>query len=119
PNDGGNFLVTSDEVDILTSQNSEITDYIRPFIMGRELLNNQPRYCLWLADISDIKLKRFNEIDLFNAKLEKVRQHRLKSKKKATNLLALTPHLFDEIKQPKNDYLAIPVVSSERRSYIP
>lgn len=119
PNDDGNFFVTQDEMSVLTSQNPEIIDYIRPFIMGRELLNNQPRYCLWLTDISEMKLKDFNKVELFRTKLEKVRQHRLRSKKKATNALALTPHLFDEIKQPQDGYLAIPVVSSEKRLYIP
>jgi hypothetical protein len=52
-------------------------------------------------------------------RLEKVKQSRLESTKKATQDKATTPMLFTEIRQPKSDYLLVPVVSSERRKYIP
>ena len=42
-----------------------------------------------------------------------------KSTKAATRQKAETPTLFDEIKDCKTNYVAIPVVSSERRRYIP
>lgn len=49
-----------------------------------------------------------------------VRQFRLKSSKAGTQKKADTPHLFDEIRQPTSgDYILIPSVSSERRTYVP
>ena len=36
-----------------------------------------------------------------------------------TRRQASTPHLFTEIRQPNCDYFIVPVVSSERREYIP
>ncbi|MDE6729549.1 MAG: hypothetical protein K2J71_02075 [Oscillospiraceae bacterium] len=51
--------------------------------------------------------------------MEKVRVFRLASKKDATRKKADTPTLFDEIKDSKTEYIAIPVVSSENRRYIP
>ena len=52
-------------------------------------------------------------------RIEKVRQMRLSSSKAATRAKADTPMLFDEIKQPSSDYVAVPVVSSENRRYKP
>jgi hypothetical protein len=52
-------------------------------------------------------------------RVEKVKAMRIASKKEATRELADTPTLFAELRQPLTDYLVIPEVSSERRSYIP
>ena len=43
----------------------------------------------------------------------------MKSTKSATREKADTPSLFDEIREPKTDYVALPKVSSEGRRYIP
>jgi hypothetical protein len=53
------------------------------------------------------------------ARVEKVREMRLASKKIPTQKLASQPTIFGELRQPKTDYLAIPRVSSERRQFIP
>ena len=52
-------------------------------------------------------------------RVEKVRTFRLKSSKAATRAKAEMPTLFDEIREPQTDYIALPKVSSERRRYIP
>ena len=52
-------------------------------------------------------------------RIESVRQYRLQSPKEATKKKAETPMLFDEVRECKSDYVAIPKVSSERRRYIP
>ncbi|MFH0961783.1 MAG: type IIL restriction-modification enzyme MmeI, partial [archaeon] len=52
-------------------------------------------------------------------RINKVKEHRQKSKRGATLKLAQTPYLFGEIRQPKSKYLLIPLVSSEKREYIP
>lgn len=44
---------------------------------------------------------------------------RLASKKKTTQILAITPYLFGEIRYKKQQSIIIPSVSSERREYIP
>jgi hypothetical protein len=44
---------------------------------------------------------------------------RLASPKAATQKSADTPTLFQEIRQPKSDYIIIPSVSTEKRRYIP
>jgi hypothetical protein len=52
-------------------------------------------------------------------RVEAVRQFRLKSTKAATVKLASMPYLFAEIRQPVNNYILIPIHSSENRLYVP
>ena len=59
------------------------------------------------------------ELKLVNQRVEKVRQTRLNSKRTATNKLADYPTLFGEIRQPKTDFIFIPLTTSENRRYIP
>ena len=52
-------------------------------------------------------------------RVKKVREFRLKSTKAATRQTADTPTLFDEIREPQSNYIALPTVSSETRRYVP
>ena len=51
--------------------------------------------------------------------MQKVKLFRQGSLQKAANAASDTPALFVSIRQPVSDYLLIPIVSSERRDYIP
>jgi len=51
--------------------------------------------------------------------IKMVKKLRSESKRKATVSLSLTPHLFQEVREQEGDYLAVPIVSSESREYIP
>lgn len=52
-------------------------------------------------------------------RVEGVRRFRLSSKRAATQKQADTPSLFSEIRETKDNYIAVPELSSERRQYIP
>lgn len=70
--------------------------------------------------VHQIHLKKELEISIKAGEVVgKVREFRLKSTKSATRAKADTPTLFDEIREPKTDYVALPKVSSEGRRYIP
>ena len=71
---------------------------------------------MWLKDIN---ISEILEHKLIKEKVEKVKEWRSNSLRKNTVMLADTPTLFAEIRQPSTNYLAIPTVSSERRRYIP
>lgn len=118
PVDGGNLLLSEEEVNEINKNDPIASQYIRPFSMGDEFINNIPRYCLWLKDSTVHDRANSPEI---KKRIEKVRQMRLASKKIATQKLAETPYLFGEIRQPNcyKNYLAIPKVSSENRRFIP
>ncbi len=53
------------------------------------------------------------------SRIQKVREMRLQSTKKATQKWADSPTLFTENRQPHSSYLLVPSVSSENRKYIP
>lgn len=115
--DGGNLLLEPVERDALIAKCPAAERWIRPFSMGAEFINGKDRYCLWLVGIASDELDTMPPV---RERVERVRQMRLASKKKATQRKAQTPWLFDEVRPPKGDsYIAVPKVSSGRRTYIP
>jgi len=114
--DDGNLLLNLDEKEELIKKYPAVKKWVKPFLMGKEFLNNIPRFCLWLKDISPSELKQY---PLVYARVEKVKLFREKSKRPQTLKMAKFPSLFGEERQPNSNYLAIPKVSSENRVYIP
>ena len=89
--------------------------YVRKFLMGRELINNGERYCLWMEDLLP---EDVSKSDLLQQRIEAVRQFRLASRAKSTYDMAATPHLFGQRAfVPTGTYLGIPKVFSGMRSY--
>ena len=120
PNDGGNLLLSNDEYEELIQQEPIASKYMRPYMMGYEFLNNIKRWCLWFDNVDPKQLN--NDLKLMpriNQRIENVKNLRLASTKEPTVRKAKTPHLFDETRYSKGDYIALPVVSSENRKYIP
>ena len=116
PTDDGNFILTKDEKDEFLIREPQGEKYIRPFMMGKDFLQRQPRYCLWLEGANPTELHRCS---LILERVARVRDYRLKSTKVATRAKAETPTLFDEIREPQTNYIGFPTVSSERRRYVP
>ena len=114
--DDGNLLLNHTEKEFIINRYPNATKFIKPFLMGREFLNNIPRYCIWLKDAN---LAEIREMDLIYDRIEKVKAFREKSKRPQTLRAAKFPSLFGEERQPNSNYLAIPKVSSENREYIP
>jgi len=114
--DDGHLILTNEEKDALLKVEPEAKPFIRPFTGADEYIKNKKRYCIWLKDIAPEKLRTLKEV---LKRIEKVKQFRLESDRAETKELAKTPALFGEIRQPENDYLIIPKVSSENRRYIP
>lgn len=116
PNDDGNFLFDEGQAADLLQIEPSAKEYLRPLISGKEFLNGEKKYCLWLKDISPAELKKMPEV---LARVNRVKNYRLASTRKATQILAKYPYLFGEIRQPESDYIFIPLTSSENREYIP
>lgn len=116
PTDGGHLILTREEKDELTSREPGAAEFIRPFMSGGDFLENEVRYCLWLANADPRKLRR---LPLVAARISAVADFRRASKAASTRAFAAYPTLFRQISQPDSNYLAIPEVSSERRTYIP
>lgn len=116
PNEGGNLLMNEEEKNQLISIEPEAKKYIKQFVMGEELINSIPRYCLWLVDIEPQELNKLKEV---SKRVEKVFKIRNESTREATRKLAKYPTKFGEVRQPTTDYIALPRVSSENRRFIP
>jgi hypothetical protein len=116
PNDGGNLLLNETEKEKLLKNNTEIKNLIRPFLGADEFVNNIPRYCIWLKDVSPSQYRHIKEIQ---ERIQGVKRHRENSKREATKKLAEFPTLFGEIRHQETNYLLIPEVSTSKRKYIP
>ena len=116
PTDGGNLLLNSIERENVLAQFPELSPYIKQYMGADDLINGKLRYCFWLKDCPQTIIDNSPEI---KRRLDGVRKSRLESTKEATRRQASTPQLFTEDRQPETDYLILPVVSSERRNYVP
>ena len=117
PNEFGYLAnIYEDDVSNLTASGDSAIRFIRPLIGAAEMLQDKKRFCLWLVDASPAEM---NSSKFIKDRVEMVRKLRSESKRKATVKLAATPYLFQEIREQEGDYLAVPIVSSETREYVP
>lgn len=116
PVDDGNLLMTIDEKAEYVKKEPQGEKFLRPFMMGKDFIDRKPRWCFWLVDASPADLKKYPRL---MKRMANIRDFRLKSTKHATQQLADSPTLFGEIRPCTSKYIAIPIVSSERRWYIP
>jgi hypothetical protein len=117
PTDAG-FLSDIDKTssEEIISKDAIASKYLRKLIGAQELLNGKERFCFWLVDASP---KDIASSKILRNAIEGVRKFRKASSKKTTQRDAETPALFQEIRQPKSSYIAVPLHSTENRKYIP
>ena len=116
PNDGGHLILTDEERAELIRKEPCATRFIRLFIGAQEFINGETRWCLWLKEASPAELQALPEV---MKRINGVREHRERSDRETTRQLAKTSALFGEIRQRNSQYLLVPAVSSENRSYVP
>lgn len=116
PIDDGNYLFTQDEMLEFIKKEPLSKSYFKRFYGAQEFINNKVRYCLWLGDCEPSELSK---MPLVLERIKNVRKFRLASKSAGTRKLADKPTRFHVENMPKTNYLLIPRVSSENRTYIP
>lgn len=116
PTEGGFLILTEEEKGTLLREEPQAEKLIRPYMMGKDFIERKPRYCLWMVGVSPVLINKCPQV---KKRIEQVREYRLASSKAATRKKAETPMLFDEVRECKTDYVAIPKVSSQNRRYIP
>lgn len=114
-NDGGHLLF-DDETIAVARSDSTAAKYVRQYIGGTELLNSGNRWALWLANVSPSEIA---SSPLLKSRLEATRAYRLASKRATTVAAAMTPALFAEMRESKDEFLLVPYVSSENRPIVP
>ena len=116
--DNGFLLLNEEERIELIETEPEAEKWIRPYSMGVEFINNIPRYCLWLVNISPKDLRTLPKIKERVILCQKWREEAPKTGD--AYKLKDIPHLFRPCKQFKDiPYIAVPLVSSSQRRYMP
>ncbi len=117
PTDDGNLLLMPEDREKLLQAEPASAHWIKRLLGSEEFMKGKDRWCLWLIDATAHDIGSMPKV---RERIEKVRDFRLASKKKATNNLSGKPHLFAEVRHPeKGQYLLVPRVTSERREYAP
>ena len=114
--DDGNYTISEEEYIDIISKDNVAQKFLKPFIGAKELLNSINRYCVWLQNVHPNEIRKSF---IIMKKVEAVKHWRENSTRKNTIALSNTPTLFAEIRQPTEEYIAVPTVSSEKRKYIP
>jgi hypothetical protein len=116
PVDGGNLLLTKDEVEVLSLTSVQKTKFIKRIYGSAEFIRGIARYCLW---IEDKFLEEALSIDSIRTRIERVKSMRLLSTDAGTRAMSESAHQFREMYCPQNHSLIIPAVSSENRAFLP
>lgn len=116
PTDGGHLILTEAEKTELLSKEPAAEKWLRVYIGGEELINGNPRWCLWLKGIGPGELKSMPHV---MKRVAAVAETRKRSPTKSVQEFANQPTLFTQDRQPDSGYLALPEVSSENRRFIP
>ncbi|WP_242087790.1 DNA methyltransferase [Microbacterium lacticum] len=113
--DDGNLLIEAEDYDEVAAD-PVAAKYIRPFVGARQLIHNEPRWCLWLVDLDPSDIARSS---VLRRRLDAVRQFRAASTAESTRQMAETPHLFGQRSQPDTPYVCVPRHASETRRFFP
>jgi hypothetical protein len=113
--DGGNLIIEEKDYDDFISKEPKAIPFIKRYMMGYEFINAKKRYCLWLVNCTPSLLR---SMPLVMKRVEAVQKMRASSNDEGARKKADMPMLFREQRNPKR-FIAVPIVSSERRRYIP
>ena len=114
--DNGFLQLTAEERDEILEKEPELNNIIYQHMSAEDFIKGKKSYCFWLKGVDPSKYRNSH---ILMKRLALVKGYRESSKRAATHRMAEYPMLFAEIRQPSTNYIMIPVVSSQRRRYIP
>lgn len=118
--DGDNFRLTESEAEQIISKDQNIKPYIYEYLNARNFINrtsnDEKEYCLYLVKCPP---NLINKNSILKDRVRKVKEYRENSSAETTRRLADEPALFFQKQVPVSKNIVVPVVSSERRKYIP
>jgi hypothetical protein len=110
------LILTLNEKEKLVQGNLSANHFLKPLIGSAEFIKNEIRYCIWIPD--DL-LDEANKILEIKDRIEIVKNERIKSTDLGQNKIANKSHQFREFYETSTQSIIVPVVSSQRRKYIP
>lgn len=115
PVDGGNLLLTQDEVAALKLSEFEQDALVRRVYGSAEFIRGTIRNCIWIEnDNLDLAMS----VSSVRQRIEAVEKFRLDSKDKGTNEMASRAYQFREMNIGIRHTIILPGVSSEGREYL-
>lgn len=114
--DNNLFMFSDETKDTFIKKEPQSSKYFRIWYGADEFINNRPRWVLNLGSASPAELHSMPHCMKI---IQQVRDYRITSGRKQTQKAALTPNKFGLEVIPEGNYMIVPVVSSERRVYIP
>lgn len=117
PTDGGNLILSPEEAKELLREHPNAERYVKRYMGSQEVVRGIDRYCLW---VTDAEAEDAATIPPIAARFQKVANFRASSKAAQTRPSAAYPHRFRQAQNTaQNHAFLIPIVSSERRPYLP
>ena len=113
--DGGFLIFDEAEKERMLEVNSEISPYIIKLQSGSDFIEGKYRYTFWIEDDDVKKAMQYPSI---KDRVDKVKAYREKSGNVAKSLARFS-HQFRFPKRAKEHFVIIPIVTSERREYLP
>lgn len=115
PVDGGNLLLSAEEVNELHLDSQQKEQFIRRIYGSAEFIRGVVRYCLWIEDDQRTVAQ---QIESIRKRIDKVQEMRLSSRDAGTREMAKHSHRFREMNRGTHHTLILPGVSSEKRDYL-
>lgn len=116
PVDDGNFFFTPNEKVQFILEEPQSEQFFKKILSAREYINGEERWCLWLDGASPSEIAKCPKV---LERIANVKAFRAKSTKEPTRRMAAFASIFTEIRQPKTEFILIPIHTSETRKYIP
>jgi hypothetical protein len=116
PRDDGHLLLLPHERDEMLAAYPDAARVVRRYVGATEFIKGVERYCLW---IDDRDLEAARKVPEISRRLDAMSRWRRGSDRPTTVKLVDAPHRFEEVRYKATDSIIVPIVSSERRDYIP
>lgn len=114
--DGGYLTLNPEDRDEIIARDNQAEKFIKEFCGSQEHLQGKKKYCIW---VDNDTLKEANNIVPIKERIDAVREWRLSRSGKDSQKNATTPWHFAWDNYKATDAILFPIVSSERRKYIP
>jgi type II restriction/modification system DNA methylase subunit YeeA len=116
PTDGGYFVLSIEEKEILLKENPLSERFIKSYIGSAEFINGKERWCLWIKDKDVLEAEK---ISFIKKRIDQVKKIRSESTAPTTRNFAKGHHRFIQIQRHPKKAIIIPSVSSDKRNYVP
>ena len=114
---GGSLIFSVSDARNLVGAYPHASKFVRLLYGSQEIINGQPRACLW---VKEGEAEYAKSIPPISVRFDEVRRARLAAKKdKAAQKLAETPYRFRDQYEAKRHIFVIPRHSSESRDFLP